>query len=70
MALKFVRRFGVVNAYTAFFVTLHLLEDATLISIGKFLPFPWWILYPLGLFMSAVIMRWMVNRLVKKEHQH
>ena len=54
-----------VNAVTLLFVLIHLIEDATLISLGRFLPLPAYVLYPVGLLASAVVMRVIIQRLLK-----
>ena len=54
-----------VNAATLLFVTIHLIEDAALISLGRFLPLPAYVLYPVGLLVSVVVMREIIRRLLK-----
>jgi len=55
-----------VNAVTLLFVVIHLIEDAALISLGRFLPLPAYVLYPVGLLASAVVMRLIVQNLLKR----
>ena len=54
------------NAVTLLFVLIHLIEDAALISLGRFLPLPAYVLYPVGLLVSAVVMREVIRRLLKR----
>jgi hypothetical protein len=54
-----------VNTVTLLFVVIHLIEDAALISLGRFLPLPAYVLYPVGLLASAVVMRIIVQNLLK-----
>ena len=55
-----------VNAVTLLFVAIHLIDDAALISLGRFLPLPAYVLYPVGLLASAVVMRFIVQNLLKR----
>ena len=55
-----------VNAVTLLFVVIHLMEDVALISLGRFLPLPVYVLYPVGLLVSAVVMREVIQRLLKR----
>ena len=54
-----------VNTVPLLFVVIHLIEDAALISLGRFLPLPAYVLYPVGLLASAVVMRIIVQNLLK-----
>jgi hypothetical protein len=50
----------------AIVVIVHLLEDATILSIGRFLPAPIWIMYPVGLGISAIILTGVFQRLIRR----
>lgn len=45
-----------------FVLLLHGLEDAVLISIGRFLPFPTSLRYVVGLVLSAAILWYVLSR--------
>ena len=55
-----------VNTVTALFVLIHLVEDGVLISLGRFLPLPAYVLYPVSLLASAVVMRAVLGGLTKR----
>ena len=48
----------------AIVVVVHLLEDASILSIGRFLPVPLYIMYPVGLGISAGILTGVFQRLM------
>ena len=50
----------------AIVVVVHLLEDASILSIGRFLPVPLYIMYPVGLGISAVILTGVFQRLMRR----
>ena len=48
------------------FVTIHTLEDILLMSIGRFVPVPLFVMYGMGLIVSWLMMGCIVNRLFKR----
>jgi VIT1/CCC1 family predicted Fe2+/Mn2+ transporter len=50
----------------AIVVVVHLLEDATILSVGRFLPVPIWAVYSIGLGISAVILTGVFQRLMRR----
>jgi hypothetical protein len=48
----------------AIVVTVHLLEDVTILSIGRFLPVPIWAVYSIGLGLSAIILTGVFQRMM------
>lgn len=47
-------------------VVIHMLEDASILSIGRFLPVSVWIMYPVGMGISAVILTGVFQRLMQR----
>lgn len=47
-------------------VLVHLLEDASILSLGRFLPVPLYIMYPLGLGLSAIVLTGVIQRITKR----
>ena len=47
-------------------VLIHLVEDASILSMGRFLPVPLYIMYPLGLGLSAIILTGVIQRITKR----
>ena len=47
-------------------VVVHLIEDASILSLGRFLPVPVWLMYPLGLGISAIVLTGIVQRMVNR----
>jgi hypothetical protein len=47
-------------------VVVHLLEDATILSIGRFLPVPVWLMYPIGMGVSAIILTGLFQKLMNR----
>ena len=50
----------------AIVVVVHVLEDISILSIGRFLPVPLYIMYPVGLGVSAVILTGVMQRIAKR----
>ena len=48
------------------FVTIHTMEDILLMSIGRFVPVPLFVMYGMGLIVSWLMMGCIVNRLLKR----
>ena len=48
------------------FVAIHTLEDILLMSIGRFVPVPLFVMYGMGLIVSWLMMGCIVNRLLKR----
>jgi len=47
-------------------VIIHLLEDASILSIGRFLPVPVWLMYPIGMGVSAIILAGLFQKLINR----
>jgi membrane associated rhomboid family serine protease len=45
---------------------VHGLEDIGLLSLGRFLPVPIWAMYLIGLFISTVLLTFVVDKLIMK----
>ena len=50
----------------AIVLIIHMLEDASILSIGRFLPVPVWLMYPIGMGLSAIILTGVFQRLLKR----
>ena len=50
----------------AIVVVIHMLEDASILSIGRFLPVSVWLMYPIGMGLSAIILTGVFQRLMKR----
>ena len=48
---------------------VHVLEDVVLISVGKFIPGPWWLAYLVGIVFSWLVLSVMVHR-IRGHHHH
>jgi len=50
---------------------IHGLEDVALLSIGRFLPVPIWLMYVIGIGVSTILLTALFNRLSDKlNHRH
>jgi hypothetical protein len=43
-----------------------MLEDASILSIGRFLPVSVWLMYPIGMGLSAIILTGVFQKLMKR----
>ena len=43
--------------------SIHVLEDVALISIGKFIPGPWWLAYFVGIGLSWLVLSAIIYRI-------
>ena len=50
----------------AIVLIIHMLEDASILSIGRFLPVPVWLMYPIGMGLSAIILTGVFQLLLKR----
>ena len=50
----------------AIVVVIHMLEDASILSIGRFLPVSVWLMYPIGMGLSAIILTGVFQKLMKR----
>ena len=48
---------------------VHFLEDVALISIGRWLPLPWWAVYAIGIGFSWMMLAGIINRLEHRKEQ-
>ena len=46
-------------------VVIHMLEDVSILSIGRFLPVSVWLMYPIGMGLSAIILTGLFQKLMK-----
>jgi hypothetical protein len=49
-------------------VSIHTLEDILLMSIGRFVDLPLFLMYGIGLLVSWVLMGLLINRFFKHKH--
>lgn len=47
-------------------VSIHFVEDIMLLSIGRYLPVPWWAMYVIGVGFSWVMLALIINRIESK----
>lgn len=45
---------------------IHALEDIGLLSIGRFLPVPIWAMYLIGIFVSTVLLTFIIDKVIVK----
>jgi hypothetical protein len=55
---------------TVIIMTTHLVEDAVLISIGRFVPLSVWAVYPIGLLISATVLTAIISKLTRGHHEN
>ena len=48
---------------------VHFIEDVALISIGRWLPLPWWAVYAIGIGFSWMMLAGIINRLEHRRGQ-
>jgi len=48
---------------------VHFIEDLSLISIGRWLPLPWWAAYAIGIGFSWIMLAGIINRLEHRKEQ-
>ena len=48
---------------------VHFIEDVALISIGRWLPLPWWAVYAIGIGFSWLMLAGIINRLEHRREQ-
>ena len=49
-------------------ISIHTLEDILLMSIGRFVNLPLFIMYGIGLLVSWILMGCLINRVFKHKH--
>jgi len=52
------------------FVSIHMLEDIILMSIGRFAPVPLLVMYAIGLAMSWLVMGALLHKLLGRRFHH
>ena len=62
MVIRRLREVGLMKRTILIVLLLHSLEDAALISVGRFLPFPTPLRYAVGLVLSAVLLWYVLSR--------
>ena len=45
---------------------IHGLEDVALLSLGRFLPVPVWLMYAIGVGLSATVLTLLIGRLTRR----
>jgi len=50
----------------AIVVVIHMAEDASILSIGRFLPVSVWLMYPIGMGLSAIILTGVFQKFMKR----
>ena len=48
---------------------VHFVEDVGLISIGRWLPLPWWAVYAIGIGFSWVMLAGIINRVEQRKEK-
>ena len=48
---------------------VHFIEDVALISLGRWLPLPWWAVYAIGIWLSWMMLAGIINRLEHRKEQ-
>ena len=48
---------------------VHFIEDVGLISIGRWLPLPWWAVYAIGIGFSWVMLAGIINRVEQRKEK-
>ena len=59
--MKYFR--SMISGATLMALGVHFIEDVSLISIGRWLPLPWWAVYAIGIGFSWIMLAWIINRL-------
>ena len=59
--MKYFR--SMISGATLMALGVHFIEDVSLISIGRWLPLPWWTVYAIGIGFSWIMLAWIINRL-------
>ena len=54
---------SMISGATLMALGVHFIEDVSLISIGRWLPLPWWTVYAIGIGFSWIMLAWIINRL-------
>ena len=63
--MKYFR--SMISGATLMALGVHFIEDVSLISIGRWLPLPWWAVYAIGIGFSWIMLAWIINRLEHRE---
>jgi hypothetical protein len=45
---------------------IHSLEDVALLSLGRFLPVPVWLMYVIGVGLSATVLTLLIGRITRR----
>jgi len=57
---------SMISGATLMALGVHFIEDVSLISIGRWLPLPWWTVYAIGIGFSWIMLAWIINRLERR----
>ena len=59
---------SLISGATIAAVSVHFLEDVALLSIGRFLPVPWWAMYIIGVGFSWLMLSLIIHRITNHHH--
>ena len=58
-----------ISGATMMALGVHFIEDVSLISIGRWLPLPWWAVYAIGIGFSWVMLAGIINRVEQRKEK-
>jgi len=58
-----------ISGATMMALGVHFIEDVSLISIGRWLPLPWWAVYAIGIGFSWVMLAGISNRVEQRKEK-
>jgi len=58
-----------ISGATMMALGVHFVEDVGLISIGRWLPLPWWAVYAIGIGFSWVMLAGIINRVEQRKEK-
>ena len=58
-----------ISGATMMALGVHFVEDVSLISIGRWLPLPWWAVYAIGIGFSWVMLAGIINRVEQRKEK-
>jgi pilus assembly protein TadC len=60
---------SLISGATMLALGVHFIEDVSLISIGRWLPLPWWAAYAIGIGFSWVMLAGIINRIEQRKER-
>ena len=60
---------SLISGATLMALGVHFIEDGGLISIGRWLPMPWWAVYLIGIGFSWVMLAGIINRIEHRKEK-